>query len=217
MFDAARSKVASRLLEGSKYLSLASPANPPKPPDVTATCKGLLFVQLYGVYDEAVRDAVQAALDAVRTGAPGSGRLRGSLLALTLHPEWQGAADAGQARVWAKRIELIDELARGKPSSDLDNTLFPSDGSNFRTSQLETLWHVFGVTSPFVPEQRLRGRIHELVGHRNANAHGRLTAREIGSRYSLRDMELRVRDTGTIALHVIESMRAHCETGGLTV
>jgi len=99
--------------------------------------------------------------------------------------------------------------------TDLDNTLFPNDGSHYRANQLRTIWNIFGITLPIVPNIQLIGRIDELVDKRNAIAHGRETARAVGSRHSTAEMEVRFRDTEIIAYYVIDTMNTYCLTGGL--
>ena len=96
-----------------------------------------------------------------------------------------------------------------------DNTLFPSDGSHYRAEQLDTIWRLFGVSAPVLPDLRLRQRVNELVENRNAIAHGRRTARDVGARHTNKDMEARIDDTDAITHHVIDTMETHCLTGGL--
>jgi hypothetical protein len=196
-------------------LTLASPKDPVDP-QVSATCRGLLFVQLYGVYEYAIRGSVQATLDFIRTDSLSCRDLRGSVLALVLDPTWQSAATAGLRRVWEVRSDLIRQSTDSSPLSDLNDTLFPLDGSHFRHSQLTTIWRVFGVTGDIVPDLRLLPRISELVETRNAIAHGRLTALEVGSSHSSDDMHARIRDTDRIAQHVVNELDAHCSAGGLS-
>ena len=215
MFKAARMQVASRILDGQKFLSVAA-ASSNSQADVAATCRGLLFIQLYGAYEYAVTTTVQAALDMIMQQSLGYGQLRRELLALVLDPKWRSAGQVGAKGLWDSRLALIEAMNDTTPIIDLDNKLFPRDGSHYRFRQLETIERVFGFKSPILPESRLIGRIHELVEKRNAIAHGRNTAREVGARFTNGDMESRVADTNTIAQHVIDSMENHCLTGGLT-
>lgn len=170
------------------------------------TCKGLVFVQLYGVYEFAVRASVQAALSAIKEGRLSPSQLPHEILCLVLDPLWVAAAKAGRSRMWEKRQDLIAKVVSGDSLSDLQDTLFPSDGSHYRVKQLHTIWKIFAIPGPVVPDPRFQGRIHELVENRNAIAHGRITAEEVGRRYTRRDLDLRADDTEVIATYVVETL-----------
>ena len=213
MFETAKKNVDLRIVEGRVFLSSVATADATK--QAPATCRGLLFVQLYGIYEYAVHMSVQAALDTVRAESLSCSAIRKSLLALILDPKWKSAEDTGQAKVWGKRIELIYSMSDDKPIAEFNDTLFPRDGSHYRAAQLMTIWRVFGISLPILPSPWLTGRIDELVENRNAIAHGRETAREVGVRYTNDDMKMRISDTDTIAHYVIDTMKTHCVTGGL--
>ena len=213
MFADARNEVASRIREGTTFLAIAMAA---RNRGAAATSRGLLFVQLYGAYEYAVGASVQAALSYIQTQFLSCNDLKRSLLSLILAPEWGSAKTVGPREVWKARCRLMDRLNDISPLSNLQSAgLFPSDGSHYRRSQLETIWNVFGIAGPIVPQQRLLGRIDELVETRNAVAHGRQTAREVGGRHSDQDMQDRIADTYLIARHVIDRLDTHCSTGGL--
>ena len=215
MFGAARKQVALRIIEGRKLLSVAIALSSSQA-DIAATCRGLLFIQLYGAYEYAVTTAVQGALDEVQKHSLGYGQLRRGLLALVLDPKWRSAGQVGPKGLWDSRLALIEAMNDTTPIVNLNNKLFPADGSHYRSQQLKTIERVFGIKSPILPESRLIGRIHELVEKRNAIAHGRNTAREVGAGFTNGDMESRITDTDAIAQHVIDAMENHCLTGGLT-
>ena len=215
MFEAARRQVTSRILDGRKLLAIAT-ASSNSQADVAATCRGLLFIQLYGAYEYAVTTSVQAALDMIQQQSLSYNQLQRGLLALVLDPKWRSAGQVGPRGLWDSRLALIEAMHDTTPIVDLDDKLFPADGSHYRAQQLKTIERVFGITSPILPESRLIGRIHELVEKRNAIAHGRNTAREVGGRFTNSEMEARIADTDAIAQHVIDAMENHCSTGGLT-
>lgn len=205
-----------RIIQGTSLLSFAAAATGPTQ-DVAATCRGLLFVQLYGVYEYAVGTSVQAALDFIRTNGLSANNLRNSVLSLVLHPDWESVGMVGRDKVWDKRHKLLDRSIDTTPLSGLNVDLFPSDGSHYRNGQIETIWTVFGISLPIVPDRRLLGRIDELVENRNAIAHGRLTARDVGRNHSTRDMQRRIEDTREIAIYIIRTIENHCSSGQLTV
>ncbi|MBZ0111194.1 MAG: hypothetical protein K8J08_01905 [Thermoanaerobaculia bacterium] len=141
--------------------------------------------------------------------------MRPSVLSLVLNAEWQAALESGRARQFGKRISLLDCACTGGLPFSVDDTLFPSDGSHYRPSQLYTLWSVFGVSGPIVPSPRFLGRIEELVENRNAISHGRRTAHDVGRGYSRGDIEARIDDTRAICVHVVGTLQSHVVSGAL--
>lgn len=220
MFDAIGREVTLRILEGRSLLSLVGASEDLG--DVSdgarraaAVCKGLLFVQLYGAYEYAVSSSVRAALNAVGAESVTCSELRPSLLSLVLDPLWVSVSDVGRRKTWDKRLELIEAMDDDRPMDNWNDALFPDNGSQYREGQLATIWRVFGIGVPTLPELRFRDRIEEVVSNRNAIAHGRLTAGEVGGRYSEADMRERIGDIDAIAHYVIDAMKVHCATGGL--
>lgn len=214
MFGIARTETLTRILAARKFLDLVPLIEASKPTEA-AICKGLVFVYLYGAYEYVVRSVVQAALSEIQTSGMSAKDLRRELLSLALDPLLTAVATVGRRRLWQCRAELFAECEASGPLASLDDTLFPSDGSHYRSQQLRTIWSLFGIAEPVVPELRHLGRIEELVENRNAISHGRRTAEEIGRRYSRAELESRIDDVQVIALHIVETMRKHCGSGAL--
>jgi hypothetical protein len=111
-------------------------------------------------------------------------------------------------------LELLDSITSETPLAP-DDSRFPGDGSHYRVGQVETIWKIFGIAGEPVPHPRLIGRIDELVSKRNAIAHGRETAHEVGRRFSPDEMATRIVDTDLIATHILDLMEQRLATGGL--
>lgn len=214
MFDITRTEIRARILAIKQLLALLRTFDQQKSLEAAA-CKGLTFVSLYGVYEYAIHSAVQAVLAAVRSDQLCPRDLHHRSLTLILNPGFSSASSAGRARMWRQRLDLVASLESTNSMHSLDDTLFPSDGSHYRVAQIETIWAVFGITVPVVPEPRLRGRIEELVENRNAIAHGRLTAEEVGRRYSTSEIEKRIEDIEKITVYVVTEMETHYNGGGV--
>lgn len=216
MFSLAKKELASRRHDLDRFLAVIRPLDSAKTMEA-ATCKGLVFVQLYAMYEYAVRSAVQATLYSIKRQGLSCGELRRELLALVLNARWDSAAKAGRSRTWERRIELLQLVGSNDALSELDDTLFPSDGSHYRPDQLRTVWKVIGLDVPIVAHRRHLGRIEELVENRNAIAHGRITAQDVGRRYSPDELEVRVIDTVDICSYVVNTIEGHCNTGKLAL
>lgn len=213
------SDITSRCLSCRSYFSAVCGLNPPPtgggiPPathQAVTTAKGLMFVQLYAVYENTVVKMVQSAIGDILNHAVPVSDIKLELLSLTLHPEISAVIDSGSARQWNARKTLMLRINSANPTN-VPDTVFPNDGSHFRRGQLQTIWDIFGVSQPLLPIPRHLGRVDELVEHRNAIAHGRRTAEDIGRRFSVGDINDRIDDTELICLHLATSLQTHCST-----
>lgn len=178
------------------------------------TCKGLIFVQLYAVYEYAVREVVRTLLASIKLLAPPHDSIKSELLSLVLNGFFDSASQSSEAKRWEARITLLDLIRSPKPIGEFSDTIFPSDGSHYRSGQLRTIWRVFGIDEPIVAEMKHLGRIDELVENRNAIAHGRITAEDIGKRYSSSDITKRVDDIELICSHILDTLRSHFTKSG---
>lgn len=206
-------EVVDRALAARTYFSAAvgpphSPRGFPIPPH-ELTAKGLMFVHLYGTYEYAVREAVRASLHELKTRPMPLSALRLDLLSLALDGNLQSCLECSPKRLWKTRAELFRRVV-STDHFDTPDTLFPHDGSHYRVEQLRTIWELFGVTAGVVPDGRLHPLIGELVEHRNAIAHGRRTAEEVGGGYSVADVYNKIDGTRDICLHVLTTLQSHC-------
>jgi len=215
MFATVSAQLADRQLSHQRTVALIRSLEETAQGPTVSACKGLAFVQLYATYEYAVRSAVQATLVALRAAGVEIRTLRRDLLALVLDSHWDSASTCGRPRVWDSRMALIAHVDSREPTSTLRDDLFPSDGSHYRLNQLRTIWKVFCIAAPVVPEPRLMGRIEELVENRNAVSHGRRRPEEVGARYSWQDISKRADDTDAIACHVVSTLESHVKAGGL--
>jgi hypothetical protein len=67
------------------------------------------------------------------------------------------------------------------------------------------------MSDPMLPDMRFRGRLDELIENRNAIAHGRLAASEVGNRYTQRDIDRRLEDLNLLCLFFISKGETYIE------
>ena len=176
--------------------------------DVGQTAKGLVFVQVYGIYEYTARSMMRLAIAEIAACGHSFSDLRPSLLALFLDPELSAVRDAGEAKVWAKRLRLIERLLSDDPITAVDAT--PHDGANFKHSQIEMILRVLGVRRAMTLRKRHLFKIDELVSNRHRIAHGEETALEVGRRYSRQDILNHMRLMQKICLRLIFIVSEHC-------
>lgn len=218
MFPQIRSEVAERIARAQDLIRECDriakvESDAALPPNVSRTCKGLVFVALYAVYEYAVTTSVQATIRALNAHGLSHAAVGAELLALALHAEFSSARDAGTERLWSRRVGLAVRSRSTDPVS-VPEGLFPTDGSHFRLGQLQTIWTIFRVPSaPPVPHPRFGTRIGELVECRNAIAHGRETADQVGSRFTTIDLQQRASDVEALCTHIVGTLESHSAFG----
>jgi hypothetical protein len=180
----------------------------PKGKSPSQTVRGLIFVQIYAIYEYTVQRVVQAATDEIISHAHSYADLRPSLLAIFLDPEFNSLQAVSLKKTWDRRLQLLDRATCNKP---LETTsVIPADGSHFRQSQLKLILRVLGVTRKPTVRTRHLYKIDEVVEMRNAIAHGRETAAAVGQRYTRRDIYRIIRQVKAVCLRLIMIVSEHC-------
>lgn len=211
MFRSIRTDVDDRTFHAEKCLRMIETLEQNHTSEETATYKGLLFVHLYGIHEYTIVSAVQTALSSILSASVPVRRVHRHLIPLVLHAQFTSASGVGRDKVWLKRLELIGKMDSPDLLSPSTPAVFPDDGSHFRHGQIQTIWNLFGLEGPTLPDPRLIGRIDELVENRNSIAHGRRTANDVGSAYSAQDLGRIIKDVATIANHLIAALEDHTQ------
>ena len=215
MFSAIKSEITNRILQIEVFFNALHGSSVTIPPGSTpplvpgsATARGLVFVSLYGTWEYTVSTAVEAAIQELKKLPLSDVRLE--LLGLLLHWECDAAAKSNRDKMWDKRIHLFQQTVSLSPF--VGDPPFPSDGTQYRETQLQTVWKLFGIKESTVPDRRLLGRIEEMIENRNIIAHGERTAENIGCRYSVDDIRSIIAAIQTLCLHVTGTLETHCST-----
>lgn len=107
MWPSLITEISSRLLAARTYLSaVVGPQGTPTilpPPAEELTAKGLLFVQLYAVYEHSVNEMVRLAIGEIKSRPTQLNTVRLELLALILNPELQSVLTCGLPQKWKTR------------------------------------------------------------------------------------------------------------------
>ena len=175
-----------------------------------AVMKGLMFVQTYAVYEYTIRNVVREAIDSMKAHKHRYEDLLPSMMALFLDPEWDSFRDGGRMREWENRLKVF-ERAFSQDRVDLpSDTRLPNDGSHYRYTHLQMIFQVFGIQRPAVRRKKHIHRISEVVGHRNAIAHGQEKAEDIGRRYTRLDILNVMRQMKSVCLLQISAFEEFC-------
>jgi hypothetical protein len=180
----------------------------PSRSDVGQTAKGLVFVQVYGIYEYTAKSMTRLAIAEIAARGHTFADLRPSLLALFLNVELTAVRTAGEARLWEKRLHLFERIFSNDSITAVD--AIPHDGANFKHSQIEMILKVLGVRRKMTLRVRHLFSIDELVSNRNRIAHGEETALEVGRRYTRQEVLNHMRLIQKICLRLIFIVSEHC-------
>lgn len=109
MWNDTREEVADRILASKEFFRGASRRGIVFSRSKTMT-KGLMFVQLYAIYEFTVVTIVQNAINELNSKCISINTLRRELLGLALHTELSSIADCGYKKVWDARLELFQRI-----------------------------------------------------------------------------------------------------------
>ena len=175
-----------------------------------AALKGLMFVQTYAVYEYTVKSVVKEVIESINSHRYRLVDLSPPMMALFLDPEWDSYRDSGKKREWENRLRIL-ERAFSKDRADLSsNTGLPNDGSHYRYTHLQMIFKVFGIRRSAVRRKKHIQRISEVVGHRNAIAHGEEKAEDVGRRYTRSEILKMMRQMKSVCLLQISVFDKFC-------
>jgi len=181
--------------------------------DASATARGLVFVEVYGIYEHAFCGTMQLAVDSISEHGFRYADLPPGLLSLFLDDEFKAAKQSGWKKSWLKRLQLLETAFSYEPAVTA-NTVMPIDGSHFRHTQLLLMFRTLGISRCPTRRRSHLYRIDEVVENRNAVAHGRSTAKDVGKRYSRTEVRRILRQMRSVCLTMIDLVDAHCCDAG---
>lgn len=145
--------------------------------------KGYLFVSLYSSIEYTITSVVSRYLEILRQEQLKPMDYQRYLLCTVLDGKFNALVGSGKKKVWDKKKEFFDALFSSEPV-DIDNSVFPTDGINISNKQIEDIWGIFHLEGTPIPEGINVWILNEIKEHRNAIAHGREKAADIGGRYT---------------------------------
>jgi len=179
-----------------------------KPHDTAV--RGLVFVQIYAVYENIVNQVVQRAAEEIAAHGHTYNTLKPQIQSLFLDSELRSVQETANKKVWESRIVLLQKSRSNDPIVAPLNVI-PNDRSHYRYSNLLIIFRVFDVRARPVAHKKHSLRVDEVVENRNAIAHGRETAEAIGRRYTRRDIERRIDQMRRICTRLVSVFEKHCK------
>jgi hypothetical protein len=209
MFPDLQLEVLNRFTSVDQYLR-KSPRDYGGTSDAAKVSRGLVFVQIYAIYEDTVKKATQIAIEQIVSHGHNYTDLSGSLKAIFLDPQLRAIRDCGEDRLWELRLDLFRMAKRPIPITAVN--VMPHDGSHFRYTQIEIILEALGVKKRLTKNPRFIARINEVVVHRNAISHGTATPAEIGRRFTRGETMKCIRFMQVICLRFLKILSDHCGT-----
>ena len=181
---------------------------PRRSSELAQTTRGLVFIQIYAVYEYTVKTLTRQAILQIASHGHKLKDLRPPLLTLFLDAELKSLRETSDNKVWASRLSIFERSTSDAVVSAVN--AMPNDGSHFRHTQLQVIFRTFGVSRSVTVRKRHLYSIDEIVNNRNSIAHGEETAAELGRRYSHKDVSHLIRLMRKICLRLVFILGEHC-------
>lgn len=156
---------------------------------VDRQARGLAVVLIFAAYEYLLTALTRAMIEAAMGLNVGNRSLKPAFLAIALKTAAQSIHDASDHKILIKGLPALIERSSLARSNTLDSTVFPSDGSFMKQSQVKAWCDFFSVGDPGQMLKASWSQIDGLVANRNGVAHGRLRADEVGRSYSVDELK----------------------------
>lgn len=176
--------------------------------DLNRIQKGMLFVTLYASIEYTVTNCCFNFLTILQSKEYIPSQYKDNLLCVILDSNFKSVIDSGKKTVWKRKSELIESVFSANKTT-IDNTVMPINGFNIGITELKDVWSFFHIPEPVIPDEENSWYLNEIKGHRNAIAHGREKATEIGKRYTFVELEKRHNFVSMLCSHIVSAFDSH--------
>lgn len=175
----------NRFGENLQYLNFITSQEPTNPRDVVTLevniMKGLFYVHLYASFEKTVNELTQHTINLIDSKAIKVKHYNESFNTIALVDKLKSFKSCGHKSFFVKAHEVMYEISTPNVYA-LSDTTFSNSLQNVWFGTIEEISKCFGINEiPSSP--RTRATINELVDRRNAVAHGRENAFDVGSRF----------------------------------
>jgi len=211
MLTAVRADTSERLMEVFLLIELIrqQEATPPQPdPAEAKILRGLFWVHLYSALEYAVNSGIQRYLHAVAALNIPPQHLMPCFFSVALESNFSALRNVGEDKRWTKRIELLGAQCSPVPNK-INPDIFGLYLQNVWAEKLEALFACLGITQEIVPDPSFKPYIDELVMHRNAIAHGRTSALDVGCARRSPELLIRHEAISSVCRYFFDCLEHH--------
>lgn len=207
LFDADPIRMEFKARIGSASTVLESAHLPDPPVDISREIRGLCVVLLHAAYENLIFSLNRALLEAAVALKIPNRRLKPELQLFAIHAELQSLRNSSDKKLWSRTGPAVVSVLREARSCTIKSDLFPDDRSFMKQTQVSAFCAAFGLPSPAPILREIWADIDSVVSRRNAVAHGRMSADEVGREYTvdeLRSLLVSWRDRWLDFIDVVE-------------
>ena len=190
------------------HVETVEAANPYAIDDLTKSQKGIFFVQLYAALEYTVTNGVSTFLELLSSNSRTPKKYAPPLLSILLDSYFKALMNSGSKNAWKKRYDLL-EHAFGEVVCEIDTSVFPSSAMNISYKEIQEVWFFLGIECDPLPTGFFPPILGEVKDHRNAIAHGRECANDIGGRYTTVQLRKKYSDMELLCNHIVSSLSKH--------
>jgi hypothetical protein len=208
MYQTVELEIRDRLNQSKELIAhISSLETVEQSTDLLKIQKGFLFVSLYSSIEYTITTVVSRFLELVKQEELKPMEFKRYLLCTVLDDKFNALLDSSKKTVWNKKKELFDALFSSEPAI-IDNSVFPTDGINISEQQIKDIWQIFHLSGDAIPTDVNAWILKEIKDHRNAIAHGREKAANIGGRYTAQTLTQRVADVEKLCFHIVSGFES---------
>jgi hypothetical protein len=175
-------------LSSARLLINAVHPGPSNPPGISREVRGLAIVLVYAAYENLLWTLCRSLLESAKATRAKNRRFRPGLRLFAASEKLHSMMDVGMKGIWRSSGRELIDLLLDSQNCTINPDIFPLDGSQMRRKQVQTICDLFDLGNPAPVLKEVWQEIDTVVIERNAIAHGRETADEVGRRYSESDL-----------------------------
>jgi hypothetical protein len=213
MFSGTEQEIRDRIRQSKDLLELVKILEPQDEyidSEIFKIQKGFLFVSLYSSLEFTLVSVVGRYLELLKQQPKKPMEYRKYLLCTILNANLSSVRDCSKKNLWSKKADLFDSLFSDEEAL-IDDSIIPTDGVNISHKQVQDVWKLFHLSGDPLPTSVNILLLNEIKDHRNAIAHGRKKALDVGARYTTSTLTEKERAIEGLCFHILETFKSSFE------
>ncbi|MGX9309624.1 HEPN domain-containing protein [Pantoea ananatis] len=210
-FENAQVEIRDRFSEASSLLVFLR-ENGPAPLQPASnnfkSLKGLWLVSIYSAVERSVNSTIESALEVISSHENRSIDCIPSLHSIFHYRGVQSVNGCGKSKIIDNSRTLFESVFSESVMKVTENPL-AENLQNVDANSMSWLLGLFGASNLSIPPASI-GRVNSLRERRNAVAHGRESAAEVGERYTLGELENIYKACDEVVTAFFLNLRDHC-------
>jgi len=205
-FASIKNNNRNRLNENLQFLNYISSLEPSNPRDIIPLevniMKGLFYVHMYSSLERTINELIEHTIVLINTRSISKKHFNHSFNTISLFDKLQSFKSCGHKNFFSKAYDIFCEI-NNRDSGHINETMFSNSLQNVWFKTIEETNLCFGVKGLNI-SPRIKTTINEIVEKRNAVAHGRESAVNVGIRFRCIDIRTKFIDISNFSYDLID-------------